>query len=50
MIEGKKDGQFYALKRIICHDDKAKEEALEVNNYYYYFSSVYPPKTNNPVT
>ncbi|XP_039262505.2 serine/threonine-protein kinase 16-like [Styela clava] len=33
LIEGKKDGQFYALKRIICHDKKARDEALEEAEY-----------------
>ncbi|XP_032416252.1 serine/threonine-protein kinase 16 [Xiphophorus hellerii] len=27
LVEGAKDGQFYALKRILCHDRQARQEA-----------------------
>lgn len=27
LVEGAKDGRFYALKRILCHDRQARQEA-----------------------
>lgn len=33
LVESKRDGQFYALKRIVCHDKKAQDEALEEVEY-----------------
>ena len=30
MIEDAKSGSFCALKRIVCHDEQAEKEALQV--------------------